>query len=317
MAENGKAGLVLVVEDEPNIREIITFNLENWGYEVESATDGETALAMVEEYAPDLILLDLMIPKIDGIEVCRRLKSGFLTSRIPVIMLTARKEVADKVRGMEAGADDYITKPFSREELEARVRMVLNRTRSQLDRNPLTGLPGQNALREHVEKLLAGHRPFTFVYLDLDGFKGFNDYYGYARGDEVIKLCAHILVEEIMRFQPGPADYVGHIGGDDFMMVCGAEKAKAVCDAVIAAFEEKVGALYAPEDLARGYILTIDRQGQKRHMATKIYMTLAVVPNADGHFHSFVEIVDVANELKKYGKTMEGSVAIFDRRHLQ
>ena len=97
---------VLVVEDEPNIREIINFNLENWGFEVIQAEDGETALAMAEEYSPDLILLDLMLPKMDGIEVCRRLKSGFWTSRIPVIMLTAKKEVKDKVRGMEVGADD-------------------------------------------------------------------------------------------------------------------------------------------------------------------------------------------------------------------
>jgi diguanylate cyclase (GGDEF)-like protein len=314
MNRERNGAVVLVVEDEPNIREIINFNLENWGYEVLQATDGETALAMAEEYLPDLLLLDLMIPKVDGIEVCRRLKGGFLTSRIPIIMLTARKEVTEKVRGMEAGADDYITKPFSREELEARIKMVLNRTRSQRERNPLTGLPGQNSVREHIEKLLAAATPFAFIYLDLDGFKAYNDYYGYAKGDEVIKLTAQVLVDVAGR-EAGPATYVGHIGGDDFMLACAAPRAKAVADAVIQAFEERVGALFAPEDLARGYILTIDRQGQKKQQPARITLTLAVVPNADGHYKSFVEVVDVATELKRYGKTMDGSLAVFDRRH--
>ena len=313
MGDDANNTLVLVVEDEPNIREIINFNLESWGFDVAQATDGEMALAMVAERHPDLILLDLMIPKVDGIEVCRRLKTGFQTSGIPIIMLTARKEVAEKVKGMEAGADDYITKPFSREELEARIKMVLNRTRSQLERSPLTGLPGQGAVRLHVERLLAAGASFTFVYLDLDGFKAFNDYYGYPRGDDVIKLAADVLTATITS-KGGAAGYVGHIGGDDFMFVCDNPPAKDVCDTVIATFEARVVKLYNPEDVARGYIVTIDRLGQKRHQPTRIYMTLAAVPCEPGHYASFVEIIDVATDLKKYGKTREGSVAVFDRR---
>jgi diguanylate cyclase (GGDEF)-like protein len=314
MAErNGPREKVLVVEDEPNIREIINFNLENWGYDVIQATDGETALAMAEEYSPDLILLDLMIPKIDGIEVCRRLKGGFWTSRIPIIMLTARKEVKDKVRGMEAGADDYITKPFSREELEARVKMVLSRTKSQRERNPLTGLPGQIALQGHVEALLAEKRPFALLYLDLDGFKAFNDYYGYKRGDDVIKLLADVVVDTVGR-KGSHADFVSHIGGDDYTVICGPERAKEIADTIVAEFEHKVPALFAPEDLARGYIVVVDRQGANKKQPCKIDITIAAVPNESGQYSSYVEIVDVATELKKYGKTKEGSVVVFDRR---
>ncbi len=305
---------VLVVEDEPNIREIINFNLENWGYDVAEATDGEAALAMVEEYSPDLILLDLMLPKLDGIEVCRRLKSGFLTSRIPIIMLTARKEMKEKVRGMEAGVDDYITKPFSRDELEARIKMVLERTRSQRESNPLTGLPGQVSIQEHIEGLLQTHTPFTLIYVDLDGFKGFNDYYGYTKGDEVIKLFAQVLVATVGRGR-APADFVGHIGGDDFVAVCEPAAAQKVCDAVTADFAEKVRALFTAEDLARGYFFVIDRQGHKRKLKCTVGVTLAVVPNEDNQYSSYVEMVDVATELKKYGKTIDGSIAVFDRRH--
>ncbi len=314
MAErNGSREKVLVGEDEPNIREIINFNLENWGYEIIQATDGETALAMAEEYSPDLILLDLMIPKVDGIEVCRRLKGGFWTSRIPIIMLTARKEVKDKVRGMEAGADDYITKPFSREELEARVKMVLSRTKSQRERNPLTGLPGQIAVQGHVEALLAEGNPFALLYLDLDGFKAFNDYYGYTRGDDVIKLLAEVMIDTVGR-KGAPADFVGHIGGDDFTVVCGPERAKELADTIVAEFENEVPSLFAPEDVARGYIVIIDRQGENRKQPCMIHITVAAVPNDSGQYSSYVEMVDVATELKKYGKTKKGSVVVFDRR---
>jgi diguanylate cyclase (GGDEF)-like protein len=304
---------VLVVEDEPNIREIINFNLENWGYEVLQANDGETALAMAEEYSPDLILLDLMIPKLDGIEVCRRLKKGFWTSRIPIIMLTARKEVKDKVRGMEAGADDYITKPFSREELEARVKMVLSRTRSQRERNPLTGLPGQIAFQQRVEELLADAKPFAMLYIDLDGFKGFNDYYGYARGDEVIKLMAEVMVEAVGR-HGSPEDFVGHIGGDDFTAITSVPEAQEISEAIIAEFGNRVKSLFAPEDVARGYFETIDRQGQSQKYPCEIDVTIAVVPNEQGQYASYVQMVDVATEVKKYGKTKVGSVVEFDRR---
>lgn len=304
---------VLVVEDEPNIREIINFNLENWGFEVIQAEDGETALAMAEEYSPDLILLDLMLPKMDGIEVCRRLKSGFWTSRIPVIMLTAKKEVKDKVRGMEVGADDYITKPFSREELEARVKMVLSRTRSQRDRNPLTSLPGQIAVQGHVERLLADNIPFALLYLDLDNFKGYNDYYGHSRGDEVIKLLADVIVGAVAQ-RGSRGDYVGHIGGDDYTVVCAPEAAKEISDDIVAEFETRVTSLFAPEDVARGYFVTVDRQGKTTKQPCRIHITIAAVPNDDKQYSSYVAMVDIATELKKFGKMREGSVVVFDRR---
>ena len=304
---------VLVVEDEPNIREIINFNLENWGFEVIQAEDGETALAMAEEYSPDLILLDLMLPKMDGIEVCRRLKSGFWTSRIPVIMLTAKKEVKDKVRGMEVGADDYITKPFSREELEARVKMVLSRTRSQRDRNPLTSLPGQIAVQGHVERLLADNIPFALLYLDLDNFKGYNDYYGHSRGDEVIKLLADVIVGAVAQ-RGSRGDYVGHIGGDDYTVVCAPEAAKEISDDIVAEFETRVTSLFAPEDVARGYFVIVDRQGKTTKQPCRIHITIAAVPNDDKQYSSYVAMVDIATELKKFGKMREGSVVVFDRR---
>jgi two-component system phosphate regulon response regulator PhoB len=122
----------LIVEDEAALVELIRYNLEKEGYEIEVANDGEEAILLIEERQPDIVILDWMLPKLAGIEVCRRLRSRAATRNLPVIMLTARTEEADRVRGLDIGADDYMTKPFSMSELVARIRAVMRRIRPAL-----------------------------------------------------------------------------------------------------------------------------------------------------------------------------------------
>lgn len=120
---------ILLVEDESALVTLLTYNLEKAGYDVRAAMDGEEALVMIAERLPDLVVLDWMLPKLSGIEICRQLRRGKPTARLPVIMLTAKSEEADRLRGLETGADDYVTKPFSPKELVARIRAVLRRAR--------------------------------------------------------------------------------------------------------------------------------------------------------------------------------------------
>lgn len=120
---------ILIVEDEPALAELLSWNFESAGFSVQQTADGEEALLVAQEFAPDIIILDWMIEQLPGIEVCRRLRKGKETAAIPIIMLTARGEEEDRVRGLETGADDYVTKPFSPRELRARVEAVLRRTR--------------------------------------------------------------------------------------------------------------------------------------------------------------------------------------------
>jgi two-component system phosphate regulon response regulator PhoB len=123
---------VLVVEDEEALATLLDYNLEKEGFRVERAADGEEGLLKVEEETPDLILLDWMLPKVSGVEVCRQLRARAETRRTPVLMLTARGEESDKVRGLDTGADDYVVKPFAMTELTARIRALLRRTRPEL-----------------------------------------------------------------------------------------------------------------------------------------------------------------------------------------
>ncbi|MEO0786793.1 MAG: response regulator, partial [Pseudomonadota bacterium] len=129
---------VLIAEDDDGVVELLKYNLANEDYEAGIATDGEEALMMIEERAPDLLLLDWMLPKVPGIEVCRRLRARTDTANMPIIMLTARSEEPDRIRGLDTGADDYVTKPFSTTELMARVRAVMRRIRPGLMEDRLT-----------------------------------------------------------------------------------------------------------------------------------------------------------------------------------
>ena len=123
---------IVIAEDEPAVSELLRYNLESEGYETAIASDGDEAMLLIDERIPDLMVLDWMLPKVSGIEICRRVRTRQETANLPIIMLTARTEEADRIRGLETGADDYVTKPFSTNELMARVKAVLRRIRPAL-----------------------------------------------------------------------------------------------------------------------------------------------------------------------------------------
>ncbi len=303
---------ILVVDDEPPIREILKFQLENAGYRVETAGTGPEGLRVVEELAPDLVLLDLMIPQIDGYEFCRRMKGDYGTRHIPIIILTARGELDEKLRGLENGANDYVTKPFSMSELLVRVKNVLHWSQSQREANPLTGLPGNVSIERELTARIETSKSFAFLYVDIDNFKAFNDYYGYAKGDEAIKQTARLLTSAIA--DHGDAqDFVGHIGGDDFVVITSPERADGVARAVVDLFEKHSGVLFEDEDLERGFLRIRRRTGEVMKVRS-LGITVAIVTNERGPITHIGRVADLASELKRYGKGMSGSVVVRERR---
>jgi two-component system, OmpR family, alkaline phosphatase synthesis response regulator PhoP len=160
----GRAGRVLVVEDEKDVAELIRYTLSKEGYEVSLATNGAETLRQVRELRPDLVLLDLMIPQLNGWEVCRRLKQDQATRAIPVIMLTARVEEGDKVLGFEMGADDYVTKPFSPRELVARIKAVVRRSKpAELEAKRHRLKAGDLLIDRHRFEVTVGGRPVALT----------------------------------------------------------------------------------------------------------------------------------------------------------
>jgi two-component system cell cycle response regulator len=230
---------ILIVDDHEDNVELLRARLEAWGYSTESARDGSQALAKVEAAPPDLILLDVMMPHIDGMEVARRVKSNTNLPFIPIIMQTALDSTENKVQGLEAGADDYITKPIEFPELKARVRSMLRikrlqeeleeRERQLLEANErlrymsqtdgLTGLDNRRHIEQQLDDMFAHakrlNEPLSCVMCDLDRFKTVNDSYGHHAGDAVLKQFARILKNEARE----KVDRVGRYGGEEFMLL--------------------------------------------------------------------------------------------------
>jgi len=303
---------ILVVDDEPHIRQILKFTLEKAGYQVYMACDGEEALQRAVEVKPNLVLLDVMMPKVDGYEVCRRMREDFTLNQIPVIMLTAKGDQSDKVAGLEGGANDYLVKPYSNEELLLRVRNVLDWNVQQKEANPLTGLPGNTAIERELKSRIAQHIPYAFCYIDIDNFKGFNDYYGYQKGDEIITFLAGILSKTIEKLGTRD-DFIGHIGGDDFVMIASPARAEIMARYIVDEFDRSALLLLKEEDVNRGYLEVRDRQGKLKRIPV-MSVTMALVVSTDNNIEHFAEINDIATSLKEYGKQIKGSVVVKERR---
>ncbi len=188
---------ILIVDDDPDILDILKLTLDGENYDVIQAANGEDALKLVQAKSPNLLILDYNMPRMNGKEICQKVKKDLLLQHLPIIMLTGKGEVVDKVQGIDAGADDYIVKPFEPKELLARIRMILRRTERDLEANPLSKLPGNIAILDELQNCIDKKLLFTVGYLDIDNFKSFNDKYGFKHGDEMIKETARILIKNV------------------------------------------------------------------------------------------------------------------------
>ena len=307
-----KKRTILVIDDDPLIRRIVNKTLTAHGYRVLETSSGAEGLALAQRQPPDLILLDLMMPGMDGYEVCAQLRQNSRTANVPVLMLTALDQTDAKVRGLQTGADDYITKPFNLDELQTRIEAHLRRSERDLGANPLTILPGNIAIEQMIRKRLAASQPLAVLYIDMSNFKEYNDEYGWLKGDEVIKMLARQIADAV-RNQGDAEDFIGHIGGDDFIVLTTPAHAEAIAQSVIARFDLEI-LLFYPEDVrARGYFETIDRRG-KPFRARIVTLSIAIVANDQVTLFHPAQISARAAEVKKYVKSLSGSQYAFDRR---
>jgi diguanylate cyclase (GGDEF)-like protein len=265
---------ILAVDDEPHILQILKFTLEKAGYQVATAVNGEDALERIPE--------------------------------------TARSDLGERVKGLEGGANDYLVKPYSNEELLLRVKNVLEWNIKQKEANPLTGLPGNTAIERQLKNRISNKKPFSFLYIDIDNFKGFNDYYGYQKGDEIIGFLAGILTKTIEKLGT-KEDFIGHIGGDDFVMVTPTGRAEIMAQYIIEEFDQRSLLVLKEDDVERGYLEVTNRQGEK-HRVPLMSITIALVVSCEDRIRHFAEINDIAKEVKKYGKKIKGSVVVKERR---
>jgi len=303
---------ILIIDDDPDIVQFVRVNLELEGYQVETAVGGIEGIERAAAEPPDLVLLDIMMPGVDGIDVMLRLRTTPKTANTAIILLTALSLTEDRVRGLAAGADDYVTKPFAIEELVARVGTVLRRSKAMRDLSPLTGLPGNFRISEELDRQVVIGDPLAIVYADLDNFKAYNDHYGFMRGDDVIKFAANTLVEAAAEVGDSTA-FVGHVGGDDFIMVMSPDSVEQYCKTVLENFDDGILDLYDPQDALRGNVEVIDRRGE-RHIFPIVSLSMGVATNLQRSFSSAWEASAVASEMKEHAKREDGSAYKVDRR---
>ena len=306
---------ILVVDDDPDIARFVEVNLRSAGYDVSVASDGEQALEKAAALRPDLVLLDVMMPRIDGFEVAQRLRRNPQTASTSIIMLTAKALSTDKVLGLTAGADDYIIKPFDPIELLARVKGTLRRAKEMRNLSPLTGLPGNIRIQEEIERNVRDDRPFAVVYSDLDNFKAYNDEKGFVRGDRLIQATARIIQDAVVEFA-GTDGFVGHVGGDDFVAVVPPESAEDIAKRIVERFDGDIHEFYEREDIKRGYIEVADRKGvmQKLPLAG---VSVGIATTEVRRFEHYGEAVAVATEMKQFAKREPRSWYAIDRRKIE
>ncbi|MQA90324.1 MAG: response regulator [Gemmatimonas sp.] len=250
---------IIFAEDDEAMRFMVTDVLTAAGHTVIALADGRSVVALVRADPPDLVVLDYRMGAPDGFEVCRQIKDDPRLEHVPVLLLTAEHDVEDRIEGFEAGADDYLPKPFDARELVARVRALLRLSERGRGLNPTTGLPGGASIEREFERRRMADAPFTLCYLDLDHFKAFNDRFGFATANALIEDVGRILRQLVA----GSEDFAGHIGGDDFVIICSPSAARPLVERaqklVVRALSRYVG----PEILRKGAYAGRLRDGQE------------------------------------------------------
>jgi DNA-binding response OmpR family regulator len=300
---------VLIADDDVAICKVLTILLSSVGYNVDIARDGIALIERAQSIMPDVVLVDVMMPDMDGYEALRQLRNDTRTAHIPAIMLTARTDAVDMVNGFDSGADDYVTKPFNGTELLARVHSQLRRATRRPVRSPLTGMAGNILITEELRFRLRRPEPFALLYADLNSFKVFNDAYGFARGDRAIRLAADVIMAAVDDMIE--RDFVGHIGGDDFVIITTPLRIAQICRSVLLSFGQQVRTLYDETDLVQGHLAGYDRHGSyQRFPITNL--AIGGVTNQHEQFADPEAIGRRAAEMKQIAKALPAGSYVVD-----
>jgi len=286
---------LLIVEDDFDISNMLRIYFTGQKYEVDTAPRGSLALEKTRQYLPNLIVLDIMLPDIDGFEVCRVLRTNTRTSHVPIIFLTQKDERSDKLQGLELGADDYITKPFDIEELKLRVNRAILRSEQQSLTDPRTGLPAGRLIEDQLRQIIR-RDCWALMDIRINHYDAFVEEYGFVAGNDVLRFTAMLTGEVVDQFGQNN-DFIGHAGGENFIIITSEESAIDIKQNLKNRFDNEVLPHYSFTDRERGYILNT-------HNGTNVkssLMTLSVgyVCSSQYEFADIREITELAAEARR------------------
>lgn len=291
----GKARL-LVVEDDIDIGNMLKIYFSGMDFDVDVAVRGSDALEKTKQVLPHLIVLDIMLPDIDGYEVCRNLRTNMRTSHIPVIFLTQKDERSDKLQGLELGADDYITKPFDIEELKLRVQGAIRRSERESLTDPRSGLPAGRLIEEQLRRIIR-ERGWALLDARVNNFESFKDVYGFVAGDDVLRFTA-MLIGEVVDELGTTSDFIGHAGGDNYIIITNESKADLIKTRLKERFDQEVQTHYNFMDRQQGFVNAPAADGTTVKVPF-MTMSVGVVSPSAHSFADIREITELAAEARR------------------
>ena len=237
---------ILIVEDDPDVAEMLTAYFRSQEYEVFTVNWGEDGVRSAVQVSPELVILDIRLPDIDGYEVATRLRRDRRTADIPIIFLTEKRDRSDKLQGLEIGADDYITKPFDVQELRLRVRNALKRVSQGSLTNPITGLPEGALVDEKLSEVL-GKDGASLLYISIQNMGAFREAYGFVASDDVLRAISLMIVNTLREFSR-PDDFLGHLSATDLVLVVPPASLQVLRDKLKSRLEQSVEYFYPLKD---------------------------------------------------------------------
>lgn len=267
---------LLIIEDDIDVAEMLVVYFSSQGYEVFNAMNGQDGIVMARSKFPNLILLDVMLPDMDGFDVCKTLRTTTLTRYIPITFLTQRDRRADKVAGLELGADDYVTKPFDMEELRLRVQGSIRRSSRETLQDPRTGLP-TTRLIEETQEILLPKPGCTQLNIQLVGLSGFRDRYGFVAADEALSFLGQAVTDTIAQ-NGTPEDFAGAYSEDRYVIFSFAPDSNAFSEVLRVRFDEGAKRFYNFVDTDRGYILVNEAQDDEQHIPLMHFLIRQAAP---------------------------------------
>jgi DNA-binding response OmpR family regulator len=290
-------GRILVVEDDVDISKMLRIYFDSQGYEVLVANRGNEALDICRTKLPNVVVLDIQLPDIDGYEVCRSLRSNTRTSYVPIIFLTQKDERSDKIAGLELGADDYITKPFDIEELKLRVEGAIRRSLREALTHPVTNLPAGKLIEEQLKKVKESSEAWELLYFGIKNVNAFKEKAGPIQVNEVLVFLADIM-RETVEAHGTLNDFIGQASDHDFIILTAPEVAPIICHTVTERFNTESDVFYSFPDREKGKVTYEDMDGVV-HEADFMKLVVGVVTSEDGPFADIVQITEDAAENRR------------------
>ncbi|RKY33257.1 MAG: hypothetical protein DRP74_00020 [Candidatus Omnitrophota bacterium] len=301
---------------ETKLEEMLVWILKAWGYIVVIVEREEEVVEYIKRESPALIIIDSSFQGKRGLEICKNIKHDFLTAYTPTIILIDKRQLRRDLLIIEEGVDDYLIKPPDPIDLEVRIILALRSAAHHFDANALTGLPGNRLINKELNNRLRAKKEFSFLYIDIDNFKSYNDKYGYLKGDEVITETAKIISKKVKEEQnKNEQAFLGHIGGDDFAVISSCDDSELIAKGIIRDFDSRSSGFYSQADKKNGFIISSDRTGKTRRIPL-MSLSIAIVNNSKEAMLNLLMISDISSEIKKHLKELPGSNFMVNRRVL-